>query len=67
MMATNLELNDELIREAVSLGRHKTKKEAVTKAIEDYIRHVKQEKIISLFGTIDFDPDFDYKRQRRRS
>jgi len=67
MMATNLELNDELIREAVILGRHKTKKEAVTKAIEDYIRHVKQEKIISLFGTIDFDPDFDYKRQRRRS
>ena len=48
------------------MGKHRTKKEAVTRALEDYVRSIEQEKIVSLFGTIDYDPDYDYKKERRR-
>ncbi len=64
-MATNLALDDKLIEAAQKLGGHKTKKAAVTAALDEYIRHHKQQAIISLFGTIDFDPSYDYKAERR--
>ena len=63
-MATNLQIDDKLIRTAVKLGRHKTKKAAVTNALIEYIDHLKQEKILSMFGTVDYDPEYDYKQQR---
>jgi Arc/MetJ family transcription regulator len=65
-MATNLQLDDRLIRQAVALGGHRTKKAAVTQALADYIRHLQQERIVGLFGTVDFDPAYDYKKQRGR-
>jgi Arc/MetJ family transcription regulator len=65
-MATNLQLDDRLIAEAASLGRHRTKKEAVTQALNDYIRHLRQDRILDIFGKVDFDPKYDYKRQRSR-
>ena len=37
-MSTNLALDDALIKEAVRLGKHKTKKEAVTAALQEYLR-----------------------------
>ena len=66
-MATNLELDDRLIMEAVELGNHRTKKAAVTQALMDYIRHLRQDGILDLFGKVDFDPEYDYKRQRTRA
>ncbi len=65
-MATNLALDDKLITKAQKIGRHKTKKEAVTAALKDYIAHKKQLEIVDLFGTIDFDKKFNYKRARKR-
>jgi Arc/MetJ family transcription regulator len=65
-MATNLQINDELILKAVRLGGHKTKKAAVSKALVEYIQHLEQEKILSMFGKVDYDPEYDYKKQRRR-
>ena len=64
-MPTNLALDDRLILEAQKLGKHRTKKEAVTAALDEYVRRRKQMEIISLFGTIDYDPAYDYKRARR--
>lgn len=66
-MATNLQLDDRLIKEAVALGHHRTKKAAVTQALSDYVRHLRQERILGLFGKVDFDPGYDYKRQRSRA
>ena len=66
-MATNLQLDDRLIAEAASLGKHRTKKEAVTQALTEYVRHLRQERILDLFGRIDFDPSYDYKRQRAKA
>jgi Arc/MetJ family transcription regulator len=65
-MATNLQIDDKLILRAVRLGRHKTKKDAVSKALIEYIQHFEQEKILSMFGTVEYDPQYDYKEQRRR-
>jgi len=66
-MATNLQLDDRLIKEAVALGNHRTKRAAVTQALTDYILHLRQERILDLFGKVDFDPRYDYKRQRAKA
>ena len=65
-MATNLALDDRLIEEARRSGGHRTKKEAVTKALEEYVRRHKQLAILKDFGTVDFDLDYDYKAERNR-
>jgi len=64
-MPTNLAIDDRLIEEARKLGRHRTKKETVTAALDEYIERRKQQDIVSLFGTIDYDKTHDYKRERR--
>ena len=65
-MATNLALDDKLILIAKKVGHHKTKREAVTTALKEYIAHKKQLVIKKIFGTIDFDTDYDYKKARKR-
>lgn len=65
-MATNLAIDDRLIEEARKTGKHKTKKEAVTTALQEYIRRHRQQRILDAFGTFDFDPSYDYKAERRR-
>jgi hypothetical protein len=66
-MATNLVLDDQLVEEARRAGRHQTKKEAVTAALEEYVRRLRQQAILDLFGTIDYDPDYDHKTVRSGS
>ena len=63
-MATNLALDDKLIMQALKVGHHKTKKEAVTAALKEYIAHKKQLNIFKLFGSVDFDKNYDYKKAR---
>ena len=66
-MATNLDLDEELIREALKISGHRTKKAVVTEALEEYIKRRKQMEIIHIFNQIDYDPDYDYKKRRRVS
>ena len=65
-MATNLALDDRLIEQARAAGGHRTKKDAVTAALQDYVRHKEQLKILDLAGTVDFDPAWDYRAARHR-
>jgi len=65
-MATNLQIDDKLITKAVKLGGHSTKKDAVTQALTEYVRHLEQERMLSLFGSAEFDPRYDFKKQRSR-
>jgi Arc/MetJ family transcription regulator len=65
-MATNLALDDHLIEEALRVGGHKTKKDAVSAALNEYVLRRKQQGILKAFGTIDFDSVYDYKAERRR-
>jgi len=64
-MATNLALDDNLIEEARRAGGHKTKKEAVTAALAEYVKRRRQLRVLKLFGSFDFDPKYDYKAERR--
>lgn len=65
-MATNLAIDDRLIEEARRIGKHATKKAAVSEALEEYIRRHKQLQMVELFHAFDFDPAYDYKAQRSR-
>jgi hypothetical protein len=65
-VATNLALEDSLIEAARVAGGPRTKKEAVTAALREYIRHRQQAEIVRLFGTVAFDPRYDYKAERAK-
>lgn len=64
-MATNLAINDDLIENAKKVGGHKTKRAVVIEALQEYIQKREQQEILKYFGKIDFDPDYDYKKQRK--
>ena len=66
-MPTNLAIDDELIESARRIGKHKTKKAVVTEALIEYIQRREQLNIIGIFGTIEYDKDYDYKEQRKRN
>jgi Arc/MetJ family transcription regulator len=65
-MPTNLALDDRLLEEALSIGGHRTKKATVTEALQEYIARRRQASILERFGRVDYDPSYDYKKQRRR-
>ena len=63
-MATNLAIDDRLIEEAKAIGKHRTKKGVVTEALQEYIQRRKQVEIFNVFNTIEYDQNYDYKKQR---
>jgi Arc/MetJ family transcription regulator len=65
-MATNLSLDPELIEQAVKIGGERTKKAAVTRALEEYIARRKQKRLLDLMGKLEWDESFDYKVERFR-
>lgn len=65
-MPTNLAIDDDLLKQALRVGGHRTKKATVTEALQEYIQRRKQRQLIRLFGSLDWDPGYDYKRQRRK-
>ena len=66
-MPTNLNLDDELLDEAVKLSGKKTKRDTVNAALQEYVSRRKQRKVLELFGTLDWDPRYDYTRERERA
>lgn len=65
-MATNLSLDPDLIDRAVEVSGEKTKKAAVTRALEEFIARRKQKRLIELMGKLEWDTSFDYKAERSR-
>jgi Arc/MetJ family transcription regulator len=65
-MATNLALDDALIREAQAVGNHKSKREAVTAALKEYIPRRRQLEVLDLAGSITYHDDYDHKALRQR-
>jgi Arc/MetJ family transcription regulator len=65
-MATNLQIDDALLNEAVKLGGFPSKKAAVNELLREFVQRKKQLGILELFGTVDFDPNWDYKADRKR-
>ncbi len=65
IMATNLALDDDLLKLALEVGGFKTKKETVNAALKEFVERHKQHEIIQLFGQLPCDNDYDYKKGRK--
>ena len=65
-MATNLAIDPGLLDRAVEVSGEKTKTAAVTLALRELVARREQTRILELFGSLDWDPDYDYKTERSR-
>jgi hypothetical protein len=65
-MATNLSLDPNLIERAVKVSGERTKKAAVTRALEEFIARRRQKALVDLMGKLEWDKSFDYKAERSR-
>lgn len=65
-MATNLAVDPDLIERALEVSGERTKKAAVTKALQEFIARREQKELAGLFGSLEWDTDFDYKAERSR-
>lgn len=66
-MATNLSLDPGLLDRAFELSGERTKKAAVTRALEEFIARRRQKQLVNLMGKLEWDTSFDYKAERSRS
>lgn len=66
-MATNLSIDPALIERALKISGERTKKAAVTKALEEFIARRRQKRLLDVFGRLEWDSSFDYKSERSRS
>lgn len=66
-MATNLSLDPDLIERALEVSGERTKKAAVTRALEEFILRRRQKRLLDLMGKLEWDKSFDYKAGRSRS
>lgn len=64
-MPTNLAIDDDLLNEALRVGRRKTKRETVNDALREFIQRRRRRDLVKLFGRVDYDPAYDYKKDRR--
>jgi Arc/MetJ family transcription regulator len=65
-MATNLSIDPDLLARALEVSGVKTKKAAVTKALQEFIARRKQRGLLELFGKLEWDPAYNYKAERSR-
>lgn len=65
-MATNLSIDPQLIERALEVSGEKTKKAAVTRALQEFIARREQKRLLELFGNLEWDREYDYKRERSR-
>ena len=65
-MATNLAIDPQLLDRALEVSGEKTKKAAVTMALKEFIARREQKRLLELFGSLEWDADYDYKKERSR-
>lgn len=63
-MKTSIELNEELVKEALRLTKFQTEKELIDFALQELIRTRKKRNLLDLSGQIEFSTDYDYKALR---
>lgn len=66
-MATNLSIDPALIERALEVSGERTKKAAVTKALQEFIARRRQKRLLELFGKLEWDDAYDYKAERKRA
>ncbi len=65
-MATNLAIDDRLLTKALEIGGYKSKKDTVNAALDEFIKRRKAKELIDIFGTIEYEASYDYKKMRSR-
>jgi hypothetical protein len=65
-MATNLAIDPKLLEQALRVSGERTKTAAVTRALEEFVARRQQRKLLDLFGTLEWDRGYDYKKDRSR-
>jgi hypothetical protein len=66
-MATNLSIDPKLIERALKVSGERTKKAAVTKALQEFIARRQQKRLLDLIGKLEWDETYDYKAERKRA
>ncbi len=66
-ITTNLSIDPDLIEQALKLSGERTKKAAVTKALQEFIARRRQKRLLDLFGKLEWDSSYDYKAERNRA
>jgi hypothetical protein len=64
-MITNFEIDEKLLKQALALSDSLTENQLISEALREYIQRRQQQKVLDLFGTIDYEEDYDYKQQRQ--
>ena len=65
-MATNLAIDPDLIEQALKVSGERTKKAAVTKALQEFIARRRQRGLLDLMNALEWDASYDYKAERTR-
>ncbi|HEX9671562.1 MAG TPA: type II toxin-antitoxin system VapB family antitoxin [Thermoanaerobaculia bacterium] len=61
----NRAVDAELLDQALSVGGFRTKRETVNQALREFIARRHRLGLVDLFGKVDYDPSYDYKKERR--
>jgi Arc/MetJ family transcription regulator len=64
-MPTNLAIDDRLLDQARTVGGYRTKRETVNEALREFIQRRQRLELAKLAGRVEYDPNYDYKRERR--
>ncbi|MEW6715101.1 MAG: type II toxin-antitoxin system VapB family antitoxin [Nitrospirota bacterium] len=65
-MATNLAIDDALLTKALEIGGFRSKKDTVNAALDEFIKRRKAKDLVDVFGTIEYEDSYDYKKMRSR-
>jgi hypothetical protein len=66
IMRSNLNYDQDLLEQAKKLGGFKYKTETINAALEEFVRRHQQQKIIELFGAVEYEKEYDYKKAKKR-
>lgn len=63
-MRTNIDIDDNLVEQALKLSHAKTKKEVVALALDSFVKHLQRQQLLALRGKVDWEGDIEAMRQR---
>ena len=64
-MPTNLAIDDRLLQKALAIGGHRPKRQTVNEALREFIQRRQRLELAKLVGKVDYDPRYDYRKERR--
>ena len=63
---TTVSIDPELLKRLLEVSGERTKRAAVTKALEEFVARREQKRLLDLMNSLEWDQDFDYKAERSR-